>query len=311
MAIGSCKMLVGGQEEIVRAGFGSDVHAALARGDHLRQGIGDADMKYVKRAVGQGGNLGGPQHCAGFQRCRTGTFMPDRLAMAGGDRVCTQLIENRPGFAVHDDSPTSRGHGAHDPQQGNIVKLHAVIRLVEFEVAQPAATTAGISCRRSFAPACQVGIVMWRPKSTATRLLASTRRSWSASIRDCPGCGVGEINHRCTTSAGRGHSSRDEAVRTGQTVEAHLKMDVAVNAAGNHVTAGGINRANGIQLCADSRDPALAMARSAKMGPEGMISCPWLMTRSYIVGMGCAPLAAEGNLGKRMAGAGRQFALSD
>ena len=101
-------MRVGGQEKIVGTGFGGDVHAAIAGGDHLCQWFGGADMKYMKRAAGQGSNLGGALHGAGLQSGGTRTFVPDRLAVAGGDSVSTQLIQKRSGFAVQDYFPHRR-----------------------------------------------------------------------------------------------------------------------------------------------------------------------------------------------------------
>ena len=90
-------------------------------------------MEYVERTVGQGGDLGGALDSACFQPGRAGTFVPYRLRVTGGDGVSAQLIEKRAGLAVEDDSSIGGGDGAHGSQQGYIVKLHAVIGLVQLE----------------------------------------------------------------------------------------------------------------------------------------------------------------------------------
>ena len=127
--------------------------------------------------------------------------------MAGGDRVCTQLIQKWPGFAVQNDSPTGRGHGAHGPQQGHIVELHSVIRLVEFE-----GGAAGCHDSRNIVQALLRACVPSRNRHVKAVIDGHTAIGLGKAIvkrlhQRLPRLRVGEINHRCTTSAGRGHSS--------------------------------------------------------------------------------------------------------
>ena len=138
--------------------------------------------------------------------------MPDRSAMAGGDRVCTQLIEDRPGFAVQDDSPTGRGHGSHGPQQGHIVKLHAVICLVKFE-----GCAAGCNRGRNLAQAVLHSAVPGWNRHVEAEIDSHTAVGLCKAIvkrlhQRLLWLRVGEIDDRSSTSAGGGHGSGDKAV---------------------------------------------------------------------------------------------------
>ena len=89
-----------------------------------------------------------------------------------------------------------------------------------------------------------------------------------------PRLGVGEIDDGGRSAAGGGNGPGFKAVGAGETVEVQLEMDVAVDAAGDHVAAAGVDGASGVQVCADGCDPVLVDGQVCEDGAGGRDELP-------------------------------------
>ena len=310
------------EEQVVRAGLGEDRDAGVARLHHVLEGLARRQVHEVHRRVGQLRQLDAAMRGLALQDRRPRQCVVARRGVALRQRLADQQLDDVAVLGMQRHHAAMLADQAHGLEDGGIVDHHAARIGHEHLEAAHALVADGVL------HVAQDGLVDVRQDDVEAIVDAGADRRPGLRARD----GVeralvlaleGEVDDGGGAAEGRRARAGLVVVAGGRVAEGVVQVGVAVDAAGQHQQAGGVNhpgvRAD-VEPLADHGDLAVLEqhvgvvvvhgrddAAVADQGAVAHAAAPWVVSRPAACRARASiatSSAGSGPIGARMASLG-------
>ena len=234
-------MLLQAQVQVLRAGLGENVVALVARGGHVRQGVGGREVHDVQRRAGHERQLDGPVGGLAFQPGRPRDAVVHRVGLAPGGGLGGDDVDGDAVLGVHHDEPAVVVGLLHGPQDLAVVAVeHARVGHEQLEAGDAVVDERVHLLQRPFVDATEdhvEGVV------DGALPLGLGEPGVEAFPHVLPLALHGEVDDGGGAAVGRRTGAGFERVRGVGPPEGQLHVRMDVHAAGHHVAVGGVDDA--------------------------------------------------------------------